>query len=517
VSGSDADTGRRIRVPVSQGPRTGLGVALIVRADRWSVRRALAVLFVAIALPTCVTLALLTPLGQVADEPAHVLRAASLLHGQWIGRRGPFVENGKTQIRAGLDVDQAVFGVQNGPERSKATQEDVTRARGQGWAGFLFFYPVPSVAIYMPAFYGPAAAGMGMARLAGAGPFLATYAARLANTACFVALGLAALLLARRGHALLFCTLMLPMTLSLAASVNQDGLIIATSVLAAALLTRSDVPTASGPALPRGAAFWTAGLLLACIAAVKPPYAPLLASPMLPLPPVRDWLALRRPLLLRAAAVVVLLLPGLFWSWLAVATVATPFPKPPYEPGPLWPGPRPALFDETDAAAQLGILLAEPLRFLSIPWTTIIHDPALLHSAVGVLGWLTVVLPGALYTQWYTAVPAALLCDLMARRTGGRQGSLTDLALGIAAAAACVLGIYLSQYLSWTLVGNPTVQGPSGRYLLPILPLLTLSLPVFRVRGGGWLRAGLATVPVAAALAGAAVLPPLVVQAMVLR
>ena len=133
------------------------------------------------------------------------------------------------------------------------------------------------------------------------------------------------------------------------------------------------------------------------------------------------------------------------------------------------------------------------------------------------LGWLTVLLPDALYTLWYVAVPAALLCDLLARRTGPRQGSLAGLALGLAAAAACVLGIYLSQYLSWTIVGNPTVQGPSGRYLLPILPLLALSLPSFRVRGGGWLRAGLAMVPVAAALAGAAVLPPLIVQAMILR
>jgi len=527
VSGSDADTSRRTR-PASEGTggelaagrvQPGLSrrlAAFVARADAWSIRRTLAVLFVAAALPTCTTLALLTPLGQVADEPAHVLRAASLLHGQWIGRRASAIEDGKARIRAGLDVDQALLGVQVGFLQPKPTQEDVARARKQDWAGFLDFYPIASVAIYMPAFYGPAAAGMGMAKLAGAGPFVATYAARLANTACFVALGLAALLLARRGHALLFCTLMFPMTVSLAASVNQDGLIIAASVLAAALLTRLDLPTATGPALPRGAAFWTAGLLLAGIAAVKPPYAPLLAL-LLPLPPMRDWLAFRKPLLLRAAVVAVLLLPSLFWSWLAVSTVATPFSKPPYEPGPLWTGPRPALFDQTDAAAQLGILLANPLRFLSIPWTTIIHDPALLPSAVGVLGWLNVVLPGVLYTLWYTAVPAALLCDLMARRTGARQGSLADLALGIVASAACVLGIYLSQYLSWTLVGNPAVQGPSGRYLLPILPFLALSLPVFRVRGGGCLRAGLVVVPVAAALAGAAVLPPLIVQAMVLR
>jgi len=492
-------------------------VALIAYINKWSVRHALALLFTVIALPTCIMLALLTPLGQVADEPAHVLRVGSLLHGQWIGRRAATLMDGKTQPRAGLDVDQALLGVQGHPLQPKITEEEVARARGQDWAGSLSFYPIASVAIYMPAFYGPAAIGMGVAKRAGAGPFVATYVARLVNVACFVAMGLAALLLARRGHALLFCTLMFPMTVSLAASINQDGLIIAASVLAAALLTRSDIPTIAGPALPRSAAYWTAALLLACIAAVKPPYAPLLALLLLPLPPLRRWLVFRKPLLLRAAAIVILLLPGLLWGWLAVTTVATPFPKPPYEAGPLWLGPRPTLLDESNAAAQLSILLAEPLRFLSIPWNTIIHDPALLPSAVGVLGWLSVVLPAALYTLWYTAVPAALLCDLIAGRAGTRQGRLTDLALGVMAAAACVLGIYLSQYLSWTVVGNPTVQGPSGRYLLPILPFLALSLPAFKLRGGRWLRAALTAVPVMAALASAAVLPPLIVHAMILR
>jgi hypothetical protein len=215
--------------------------------------------------------------------------------------------------------------------------------------------------------------------------------------------------------------------------------------------------------------------------------------------------------------VVLLLLPGLLWSWFAVAHVATPFPKPPYEPGPLWPGPRPALLDETDPTAQLGILLAAPLRFLSLPWISLIHDPGLLRSAVGVLGWLTVLLPRTLYTLWWTALPAALLCDLMAPRAGRRQRSLPGLALGVAAALACVLGIYLSQYLSWTLVGNATVQGASGRYFLPILPFLALSLPTFKIRSGRWLRAGLAAIPAVAALTGAVVLPPWIVYAMILR
>jgi len=163
----------------------------MVHAQTWSVQRALAWLFLVVALPTGVMLALLMPLGHVTDERAHVLRVASLLHGQWIGRRGPDLrEDGTTQLRAGLDVDQAVLGVQNSEFQPKSTQEDVARSKAQRWAGFLHFYPIASVAIYMPVFYGPAAITMGVAKHARVGPFVATYAARLANLACFIILGL---------------------------------------------------------------------------------------------------------------------------------------------------------------------------------------------------------------------------------------------------------------------------------------------------------------------------------------
>jgi len=44
-------------------------------------------IFLVCALPTGLCLALLTPIGQVADEPAHIARAAGLLHGQIMGQR----------------------------------------------------------------------------------------------------------------------------------------------------------------------------------------------------------------------------------------------------------------------------------------------------------------------------------------------------------------------------------------------------------------------------------------------
>ena len=72
------------------------------------------------------------------------------------------------------------------------------------------------------------------------------------------------------------------------------------------------------------------------------------------------------------------------------------------------------------------------------------------------------------------------------------------------------LGIYLSQYLTWSRVGAELVDGPQGRYFLPLLPVLALALP-----GLGdlpRLRAALTALPVAACVAGAAILPSILVR-----
>lgn len=474
---------------------------------RWTGRRVLALLFVLVALPTGASLALLTPPGQVADEPAHVLRAGSLLHGQLIGRRAPYtMPDGVERIMGGVDVDPALLAVLEGPGWPRLERERVERLRAVRWEGKRQFFQVPNVAIYMPVFYAPAALGLAAAKLYGAGPYQAVRAGRLVNVLCTVLMGAAALLLARRGHALLFCALTFPMTLSLAASFNQDGLLIGSCALAASLLTRTDSRRS----------WWAAASILGCVAAVKLPYAPLLAALLLPLPPPRELL--RRDGLPRRVGIALLVaLPGLLWTAYALRYVSSPFMWPPYEAGPLWPGARPAPFDTTDPLAQLSVLLAGPLRVVTVPWNTLSHDQMLLPSAVGILGWLNVSLPGFMYAAWGVAVAAGLLCDLLAPRARDASSGFGGAALMLLAGALCVWGIYLSQYLTWTPVGKATVDGPSGRYLLPILPFLATNLPRAALPFGGVLRAACLALPVAAAVAGVVVLPMVIVAEFYLR
>lgn len=459
---------------------------------------ALAVAFAILVVPLALVLALLTPPGQVADEIAHLLRADALTRGQIIGERRILTSpDGGVRRDAGVFADPALvrLGATVPDPRGSLTRAAWEEAEALRWAGAPVFFQISPIAIYMPAFYLPAAVGLGAARLAGSEPLAAFYAARLGNVCAFAAMGCLALAAARRGRAILFCVLALPMTVSLAASCNQDGLIIAAATLAAALLTaRSPARTA-----------WAA-MLIGCIVAVKPPYFPLTAALLTPLPLWRD----RAILLRRCGLAGLTLLPALAWTAYAMAFVSAPSDRPPYAPGPLWPGDPATRFAATDPAAQLASLLAHPAAAFTLPWTTIIHDPNLLHTAIGVLGWLTIPLPGWLYALWMGAGGAALAGGV-ADPAGPR---LRDMALLGAAACACIWGVYLSQYLVWTDVGALRIDGPQGRYWLPVLPLLALGLPGF----GRACLARLAVLPaLVAALAGSAVVPLLIVQAFYLR
>jgi hypothetical protein len=283
-------------------------------------------------------------------------------------------------------------------------------------------------------------------------------------------MGAAALHLARFGRMTMFCALACPMTLSLAASFNQDGLLIAASALAAALATRQ--------------ARLGTMLLIGGIATVKLPYLPLSALLLLPGEPLRR----------RLARVLLVALPALAWTAIMLATVAAPVSA------------------RIDAVAQAHGLLADPARLIWLPATTIAHDPWLLRQAIGILGWLNLLLPDALYQAWMAALPCAVLADLLAPRQPNRWGRALLLPAAILVA---IWAIYFSQYLTWTAIGLDRIEGPTGRYFLPLVPLLGLALPTF----GLWPRLRLlaAAIPVLAAAAGLAVLPVLVVGAYYLR
>ena len=464
--------------------------------------RRFVLLFLMLAMPTGILFAVLNPPGLVPDELSHATRVMGAAHGKFAGRR--VWPAWSDHPLAGVIADDAFWkAVPGRSSKDKVDADTIDRQRSVQWSAAPKFLPISTIAVYSPIFYLPAAVAVRLAQFAGVIPFDAFVIGRMAALLVFVVMVVWALQVARRGRALLFCTVSMPLTLMLAGSLNQDSLLIASSVLAAALTT---APT------PRRRV--VAAVLIGCIGAAKPPYLPLAILLLLPLPLPGQWRAMRPELLRRSAiGLVAVGLPLVWVSWM-LATVSTPTHSLPYLAGPLWPGPAAQVFTGTDPQVQIQVLLKHPLRFLTLPLSTLLRSTWPINEAIGVLGALDLLLPGWLYRVWMWAVPLAVLADACRREERVRA---TESILLIAAAILTIWAFYISQYLTWSEIGLNYIEGPTGRNFLPILPLIALAIP--RLRVGGWprIQALMSTVPAIAVLCGLIALPSLLVSTYYLR
>ena len=484
-------------------------------------QRLLAVSFLLLAIVSAGLDALLVPFSEVPDEPAHIARADSVTHGNLIGRRGPDREVAGRQVAdAGVTANQGLifstwtFAATAGSRGRGLTQAGVEVADAWAWMPRPSYVSAINTASYPPIFYLPAAAGLWMAHRAGWTPWRSIHAARLCNVLAYAVAGAAALLVARRAHALLLAALLLPMSLYLAGSVNQDGVLIGVAVLAAALLTRArTVPAPMAAPTWIAAPTWTAALALAPVIAAKPAYLPLAGLLLLTAARGRT----------RVFAAALAGLPGLGWFLLARRLAAVPFPLPaPYASGPLWPGPA-ASFIVTDPALQIQTLLHRPALLVLLPWRAMAAEPGVrLREMVGVFGQLDLLLPDLLYPVWYAALGVAVAALLAAapssgRPTSGQSGGTWGVPWGITCIVAAVFAIYVSQYLTWSPVGADEIAGVQGRYFIPLLPFLAFAMPGVPVRWGAAAGAAACVPVVLAAVIGAVAVPVQAVATYYLR
>jgi uncharacterized membrane protein len=425
----------------------------------------LPVIFLLCALPTGVGMVLLTPIGEVPDEPQHISRADGLLSGQIMGA---YWHGSAT---AGVMMNSALFvatimeidTVMGKPKPEAALrQAEAVRWSDKRYGAAKIFCPTQMVR-YFPAFYVPGSLGILAGRVLGISPLDSLFFGRFFMLVSFLAMGAAALHLARFGRVLLFTVLTLPLALDLAGSFNQDGPMIGAAVLAAALLTRPR----PGPNRE-----WVLALLLiTLIACAKAPYGWLLFACLPPLSAAgfRE----RLTWVVSAAGL------PLAWLWAVRRMSDWPWPRPAYHPGPLWPGSRTGWLSTTSARSNLEVLLAHPAQIIWLPAHSLaIHFTSIWHGMIGALSWELVPLPSWQHAGWLLALAAALL------------GLLTDpaapekRALGFNALLllATVLSIVLSAYITFTNVGYDSIDGISGRYFLPVLPFLLLALPRLRSR-----------------------------------
>lgn len=406
----------------------------------------------------------LNPPFQSPDEQAHFFRVVQISDGGFLGHRQSDLLSGGFIDTNAVYAYQPFVGLHFNHD-AKLDARTLREARELGWSGTVGFSAFPNTSIYPPVFYLPAAMAVRMTKIAGGSVLDALYAARVANGLVSVLLATAALWLCRAGRAVLFTTLAFPMTLYLFASCSQDAPLIACAALAFGVVSR----LASGADMDTGPVRWSGLALLALavlpIVLAKPPYVPLLLLVFLPvaspagMPGSGAWWRERLALFAGCLMVVVV------WLAFIMMHVQVPMPRPGVVPS---------------ASAQMLYMLFHPVDAANaLLWTLRQDGGHFLRQMVGVLGWLDTVLPEGFYRVAGIVTLCAILCDLMSGKPlGWPVRGLT--AFIVLTASLCIL---IVQYLTWTAVGDAKVDGVQGRYFLPIILAVGMTLPALRFPG----------------------------------
>ena len=136
------------------------------------------------------------------------------------------------------------------------------------------------------------------------------------------------------------------------------------------------------------------------------------------------------------------------------------------------------MFYGTDPVAQLHVVLAHPFAFVKMvieQFQGPVYGGYMLDATIGILNWLTMMLPPDLYKLWIAGAVGAIIADSLRNETPGP--SWRDSMVLILVCVATVLLVWLSEYLTWTSVGKAWIDGAQGRYLLPLIPVLGLAWP----------------------------------------
>lgn len=391
-------------------------------------------------------LSVLMPPLQSPDEGAHLGRAYGLLEGEVLVV--DFGERANQHVDDGLLKYISAWGerLPFKPE-VQVTRDFDSKTRGVEWGGGVAEYYNPA-AIYFPALYSPASLGMGVARALEQPPWIAVSWARLGMW-LFASISLIlALYIAQTGHRMMCAVAILPMSMAQAGSANLDSTTISLSLLLLGLFSwrTSKADRATKEIVARAdVAIWVIIFLLAM---AKPIFLVMLLPPLY-------WLIVGGKRWKLALPLAVL---GSVLVWQAHVAIS-------------FSNPNPAI-----AGSPFGRLLeaiTSPIDTLTLFARTILHKWEFYwRSMVGILGWLDTPLESGTYVGAAAVLVAALVGDMVEKN----ETSIWVKVLLFCTALAYCAGTLLLLWATWTDPASATIEGVQGRYFLPLLPAIGMSL-----------------------------------------
>jgi hypothetical protein len=228
-------------------------------------------IFLLLATPIVIFLSVCTPPFQSPDEENHFYRSYQITYGLLYGGSGGYVDRG---------IDEAYSPYSQLPFNRKArvTAVDEAAAGRVRWTGQKVYRIFPNTARYTPIGYFPQAFGVALGRIEGLTVVHTLILSRLINGAFAIFISTLSLYWCQRGKLVMFAVLLMPMTISLFGSCNQDASLISITCLAFALVSRQI--SEGFPLSPRMTIVLVSALLIVSLG--RPPYAALLLVLLIP-------------------------------------------------------------------------------------------------------------------------------------------------------------------------------------------------------------------------------------------
>lgn len=421
-------------------------------------------LFTAVLLVLGTVFALNFPPGTVPDEGYHFVHAYKYAN---LMAPGVEVDSARREDVRFMD-DDLTFYVSEEAWRNVGRDFTVL-ARLDGYVSVpsfeTYWYPGLDVTSDPPQTRLFSAVGINLSRLLGLSGIMLFYIGRLCNLLVGAALVVLAVRIAPVGKNAMMCVSLLPITLHVLGSYSYDSTVIGLSFLLLALTLR--MLYGDGCIRMRHLAAYLAVAML--LAPCKVVYTALVL--LVPLVPSQRFASRRGALVFKAAA----------FGLPALAILATRLPT---MVNMLFPGAM-----AVPAASSSGVsgpghatfytasyILRSPVGFLKILARTFWRwgDDYLLHTIGGALGWLQAELVANRCETVMLSLLAALgLVSDPSERVYPRG---RERVLFVVVFALVVFAIEMSMFVGWTPEGEPVIQGVQGRYFIPVLTLVYLSV-----------------------------------------
>ena len=427
----------------------------------------------------------LTPPFQVPDENFHFFRAYQVSQGDFISQQKSldqvFIENltayfpdetfvYRLNKLSGPELPQRSFFLLHGgklpaeiPELSNFLIEHIphdpdaklslsklrsvfrTKALSSGSPAFVSF---PNTAAYSAVAYFPQATGILLSRALHLGGIFDFYLSRVFSVIFGALIIAVAVAIIPWGKAWLSFFALMPMFIFQLASCSADAVVLSLSILLVALcvlLTEKSKFTVG--------LIFLVGIVWCLLFLAKTVYAGLL---LLLLPSL--WLQrkqiLKFPNILIFPFLAICALPGIQWAQEAVDLFIPP-----------------TGYIQANPKAQIEFIKGNFFSFLQVAFFGLKHYfPILYREAIGVLGWLDTHLHSSVYWICSGGIFGLMLVDCQ-----GKRRILLPLT-ALTTATVTYLLVVISIFSVWNPVGVFMLNGLQGRYLLPLVPCIIISL-----------------------------------------